>query len=574
MAAQMDVCYFDLLPNEVLLSIICLLDVTSRISLGMTCSRHYSLVRDPLIWTHIIWNRSSKITDDKYIRMALKWSRSQLVVLSMSSLGNPFFFSKVIHLVEACQGLRKIDLKGIKLTAGQIRKILQLPLLCELYLEPEVYVPLVFKEISSVVTALKVFGYVETKCYYKRLLHDWSNANFKPSCVKVLLLHNSNMIYNAIKEICSMQLLTFPTNNNSANLYFYQQLNNTFLAPWNLAFHLQFHQKNGAVVNFQESNEFFCKKLVIGEISFVSGECVAIYEPNFVVSNLVPLDVKNACITSFLTLHHRNLSFIELHGIATNFQNLVTLDMKFTSNEFLDSVLIIITLCTKLCTVSFDVLGSSNEQINSSLWKLMGNLTNLTTLKFSSNLIPLESDPVHLSSLECFHITGHVTDTNRLIDRHFYQFTSMPALKSFTFLNVPPITLFSGFSAFLKSVQLSYFRMDKIPGNKVTFPPDYICYKFLKEMHIDCSDFFFSEHLGSAICRSRELNVLCLKICSIEFLVIRAIFDGLRSMMVYHVTVSSDCVFQSNKQASALSKSLMKLAKSQKRNIDIVLQKI
>jgi len=572
MASQTDACYLYLLPNEILLNIILFLDATSRVSLGMTSARLYGLVKDPLTWTHIIWNRSSKIMDEYFLVVALKWSRSNLTVLSVSSIGNLFLFSKVIRLVEACQGLRKIILNGVKLTAGQTRRILKLPFLNELYLEPETHVPLVFKEASAVDTTLKVFSYVETNCYYKNLLHDWGNANFKPKCVKVLLSLNSDRIYDAIEEMCTVQLSKFPTDNR-ADLCLYQRFKDTSLTCWHLSFCLQF-QRSGAVVNVQEHSDIFCKKLVLGESSFDSGNYdIATFYPNL-EPIVVPLNVTNSSLRSFLTLRHRKWSLSELHGVATSFTNLVCLDIKFANDGFLDGLLMITSLCTKLHSVSFDVHGSSNELINSSLWQSMGNLSNLAMLKLSSNLIPLESDPVKLSSLECFLITRHASYTNRLIDRNFYQFTLMPALKSFTFLNLPPITLYSGFSSFLKSVHLTYFHMEKIPGNKVTFPSDYLCYKNLKELYIHCSDFKFVDHLGKALCESGVLIVLSLKIRSIEQGVIKTMFDGMRKMMVFHITVFSNCTFHSNKQAKALSKALMNLAKDQKRNIDIVLQKI
>ena len=564
--------FLDKLPIELIFKIMFFLDVSSKLCFGMVCTKFSGLIRDPMMWSHIIWKRSSKFMDESCLKTALKLSKNGLKNLSVSCLGKPFLFSKVSCHIGRCQSLNIITLNNVKLTSIHVRMILELPQLLELYLGPETYASLIFREISGMSTRLKVFGITETGNYYRSLLHDWSRANYTPSLVKVLLRHHSDKIAEAIRDIASIIPSIFPTE-NKADLCIYRLIDNLDLTPWDPIIHLQYSISAKVVMCFQKDSEVFSDSLVLSGSSCSSGiHSIATYYPDCKISRL-HMDVQNEDLVSLHLLRHHNLSLSQLSGIAKNYPNLTNIDLKLSNDNDLEGLISITLQCSSLQTLSLDVIKSSDSAVSNELWQSMGRLRYLAVIRLSCNLVPLRSDPVLFSSLQVLHITRCRASRHQFIDRHFRQFTSMPILKSFIFQCIPSITVFSGFSEFLNSVKLTHLFIEKLPGNKLAFPLDSSCYNSLYKLCIRCPDFIFSDELTTAICKCEHLGILSLDICSIQVRSIKVLFDSLTNLMMFHVIMSSNSTFRSNKAARTLTKSLLDIARLQRRNVDIILTK-
>ncbi len=557
--------YFELLPNEIILKILSFLDLSSKLHFGILCNRFFYLARDGSLWGHVIWKRSSKVMDEDYLRSSLKLSKNYVHRLSLACIGKCFMFSKVVNLVQSCRVLEKISLCKVKLTYTQVKVLLQLPCLVELLIEPETYVPLIFKATRTISTSLKVLSFVETGNYYQRLLVDWSNSQYIPSCVKVLLQVNSGIKCRVIREITNSLLPIYP---DKADLYIFQNINGLTFASSGLIFHLHY-TLTGPLVYFNDEFQ-------VAESSFIVnrgfGCDTATYYPTCVVQRSKTV-VNTRNVKSLFIIYRDRWSSPTIMAIAEMCPNLTTLDLNLYNSDGVEGIISVIHQCKALSSLSLDIMESLSEMSRSKLWKSMGNLSNLHFLKVSMNLIPALSEPILFVSLESLSITKHIACQHRLIDKQFCQFSLMPAMKSFSFCQIPPITLYLGFSGFLKSVRLTHLHLEKNSGNKLTFPLNSECYKNLEEFHLYCADFVFPDQLSISMGNNPHLIKLSMIINFIEARAIKNLFDSLPGLMVFHITVSSRCSFRSNKIAKALSKTLLETAEKQRRNMDICLLK-
>ena len=112
--------------------------------------------------------------------------------------------------------------------------------------------------------------------------------------------------------------------------------------------------------------------------------------------------------------------------------------------------------------------------------------------------------------------------------------TSMPSLNYFHFESIPSIIVLSGLTNALRSYSnLIHIYIVKHPGNNLTLPLDYSCYRNVEKIYLDYSDFIFSDELAKTISKCKLMKVLALKISAITATGIANMFDSLSSLMIF-----------------------------------------
>lgn len=571
----------DHLPNEVLFQIVSMLDVDSIVHFSRTCRRFCAIATDPLLWSDLTWKSTGKSLHEKNLRLALSLSKKALKKLSLTSYGKPLFLSKVLRQIQACKQLHSVSLTNFRFTLHQIKLVVQIPSLMELYIDSEspcLTRGEIFAAIASTNSHLKVLSIGICICSLYVVFESWVDAGFVPPDFRVV----SSNYYKTSRWL---RLVTQQEENHSpvqheACLSIYQPISEFVSHSSDPVMQVHFSPPSmNPSVNFLNSDVVVPFRLALTEeivgSNFYSG---AIFFPDCINDKLL-VDAPSEYITSLhLSGILSSLTSVHLQAIAVACPNLIQLDLTVGVDTLsdLNGLDAIASFCSKLQSLNLNSeKGPTLQSINKDrLWRVIGGMGNLTVLKIPCNLIPIaESVPVLFPTLKAIHVHRHdnMHLSTRFVDKDFKVFTSMPSLRYFRFDCVPSITVFSEFSNFLHSVNLTHLYIRKSAGMKLTLPPEACCYRNLESMYLCCEDFIFSDGVAEAVSKCERLKVLALKIHYISVGSIKSLFDSLTSLCTFYIWCTSKTTFPTERAAKALSKALLERAKSQGRIVDVLL---
>lgn len=560
------------LPNEVLVHIVSFLDARSILHLHTVCRRLQALTSDPINWSAISWSASNRIKDLDGLKSALRLSKSALKRLSLTCFGGSLHISKCLDQVLRCQNLERVSLHQVGHTEKQVVKLLgSLPVLEYLHLD---HVDTTFfktittsghKHLRTLSLSLRDFSghYIEV----------WSREGYCPPDLRIA---QDSYIFNRDRI---QSILSFPpSQKHHAFLSLYHLRTTEDIIPPHP--YLQFRFTPNPTLPIMHPLRLVLTADVPGSSDYSTADY------NFYCKDMKGnVQFRDICMKlTILRLHIVPPGLLgKLAGVLPN---LVHLDVSSSKGGVLSNLKELVAIrnnCPKLRVLNLFEIERRGVESVEKLWKILAVMANLRVLFVSIDLIVEKSEtpdlatttPFPMPALTAIIIRGPsqlAHSSNGLqfnLDKSLSFLARMPSLKAFKFENMPPASVYHGFTRLLQaSPALTHLYISRTPGNKLTLPAQASCYANLEQMFLDCEDFILHEDLAVALAQSRMLYLLVLKVAHCDTTGLVELVNGPNSLSVFHVVVSSEMGLKSNQKAGLFAKSLRESAKKQGKMID------
>ena len=513
------------LPVELLVHVLSYLDVRSVLYLRVVCRRLHTLTDDPMNWSTVcFWKADSRLNDARGLKLALRLSNDVLKCLSLLGC-NSWHLTTCINPILSCHHLRSISFKNVVYTEKNITKILGLPELTYLHLD-EMGVSLLEviiaqgKHLETLSTSLK-----GSNIY--ALIDVWSKGGYIPPDLRIA--SESRVSINYI-----MSSLPPSTNHSSyLSVYHCTALEIVPIHPY-----LQFHFTPNPTLHTLQSMGLFLTADTPGSNKFSAAHCnnqhhkdtenliieIAIHD---VRDTLTQLQLTYA---SFLT----SGMLAELTGVLPGLVHLDISGCDVLSD--LGCLAAVSANCPRLKVLS--LLEIWRAESLEKLWRILATMVNLRILSIPAFLLPTTSDPIPTPCLTAIRIHGRRFSPHHNTELVLAFLGQMSSLEIFWFQDVPPVTVFRGFSNLLCSCpNLTHLYISKRPGNKLTLPTDPSCYWNLEQFHLYCEDFVFRDDLAHALAQSKKLCVLFVEVSSFDIKGIIDLVTSCRLLSVFHICV-------------------------------------
>lgn len=570
------------MPTEVLVLIISYLDTRSMVHLRVVCQRLRALTSDPINWSTISWVANSYIEDVNGLKFALRVSKRALKSLSLSSaVGCHFHMYKCIGQILSCRDLQSVSLKNVVHTEKQISKLLtNLPNLTFLHLNDVTKISFL-KTVAQSGCQLKTLSFSLTSPDFVHHIEVWSSQGYIPPNLLIQYPKNVHHVdLNADRQTLYRKVFLSlselpPSTNHSAYLGLQLYTPENFACTSYQIPRFLFQLTPDLSVITLDSTPMILTADKPGCREFSGGE----YSPYFGELRQDAASGAGACgigyqdvcqnLTSLRFCEQYSLKSDQLESWAQLVPNLVHLSLDACGEVLSDlkGLAAVNAGCPNLKELSLLRIKKSEVECLDGLWKILSAMSHLKVLLLPLSLIPI-CDPIPMN-LRVINIvddgdggTGEIV----LIEAKLNFLTKMPSLKVFKCHFLQPATIFHGFSRILSTSPLTHLSISLSAGSRLTLPADPSCYTHLQQMFLHSPLFVVQEVLANALTRSKNLELLDLRVASVEVegITITALVNSLKSLSVLRI-----CTDRSTRSRRTFRKSLTDMAKRDGRMIEI-----